>query len=144
MRGSATISDIGALVRLHTRHKLLLMAHSPLALSELGRLVASARDHPLTSVVNRYIMAFRTTIEQPATRGGHVNALQHMAGYLRHALADDERAAVTNAIAAFGAGRTALERPIALIRQHAAVHKVGYLLDQVYLNESLWQSSSRD
>ena len=35
--------DLGALVRFHTAHKLILMAHSPKAYQQLGRLVADAR-----------------------------------------------------------------------------------------------------
>ena len=34
---------LGGLVRFHTAHKLVLMAHSPKAYSELGRFVANAK-----------------------------------------------------------------------------------------------------
>jgi uncharacterized protein YbgA (DUF1722 family) len=144
MRDSAAIDDFAALLRFHTRHKLLLMSRSPAALNELGRLVANARKHSLAAVVESYMKILHETLERPATRGSHVNALQHMAGYFRDLLADEEHAEVTKAIAAFGAGRTELDTPLALIRRHATEHKVAYLLDQVYLDESAAAELHRD
>lgn len=137
MAGAVTLPDAAALVRFHTRHKLLLMAHSPAALSVLGRLVAKAGTQPVPALLEKYWPVFRNAVEQPASRGAHVNVLQHMAGYLRPVLDDDERREVTAAIDDFAGGTTSLSIPIALIRRHATAHQIHYLLDQVYLHESM-------
>ena len=136
MAGSATIPDAAALVRFHTRHKLLLMAHSPAALNLLGRLVANAGDGPVELLAGDYMTTFKNALEQPATRGGHVNALQHMVGYLRCVLTEDERRSVSDAIEQFAAGHASLAVPLSLIRRHAVTHRIQYLLDQVYLDVS--------
>ena len=136
MAGSATIPDAAALVRFHTRHKLLLMAHSPAALNRLGRLVANAGDGPVELLTGDYMTAFKNALEQPATRGGHVNALQHMVGYLRRVLTEEERRSVSDAIEQFAAGHASLAVPLSLIRRHAVTHRIQYLLDQVYLDVS--------
>jgi uncharacterized protein YbgA (DUF1722 family) len=125
------------LVRFHTRHKLLLMAHSPAALRRLGRLVAAsgaARPDAFGRLVHEYGALFRRTLAQPATRGGHVNALQHMAGYLRGEASPGDCRAVAGAIEEFGCGRAPLARPLALVRLLATSHAVPYLVDQVYLD----------
>lgn len=140
----AAIVDAAALVRFHTRHKLLLMAHSPSALTLLGRLVANAGGQPVALLAAGYLSAFMDVLEQPATRGGHVNALQHMVGYLRKAVTDDERRRVSEAIEDFAAARTPLATPLALIRQHATAHRIQYLLDQTYLDEARPVNLNRD
>ena len=112
------------------------MAHSPAALNLLGRLVANAGDGPVELLAGDYMTAFKNALEQPATRGGHVNALQHMVGYLRRVLTEEERRSVSDAIEQFAAGDTSLATPLSLIRRHAVTHRIQYLLDQVYLNVS--------
>ena len=136
MAHAATIPDAAALVRFHTQHKLLLMAHSPAALNSMGRLVAAAGERPIPFLLAEYMKRFHLALAQPATRGGHVNALQHMVGYLRRAVSDDERQEIADAIAAFASGRSPLSSALTIIRRHAASHRIAYLLDQVYLDAS--------
>jgi uncharacterized protein YbgA (DUF1722 family) len=49
---------IGAVVRFHTAHKLLLIAHSPEAYRRLGRLVAAAATLPAVELERRYTTTF--------------------------------------------------------------------------------------
>ena len=129
------LQDPASLVDFHTRHKLLLMAHSPNTLRVLGRLVASAgavRSNDFERLACEYGALFRQALAQTATRGGHVNALQHMAGYLRRLASPREYLELTRAIEDFACGRSPLAHPVALVRRLAAAHAVGYLLNQVY------------
>jgi uncharacterized protein YbgA (DUF1722 family) len=68
----------------------------------------------------------------PATRGRHVNVLQHMAATsTRPTPAPRRELAAT--IADYGRGLVPLVVPLTLIAHHARRHDVSYLLDQVYL-----------
>lgn len=136
MAHAATIPDAAALVRFHMRHKLLLMAHSPAALNAMGRLVAAAGERPIPLLLAEYMTRFHQALAQPATRGGHVNALQHMVGYLRRDVSDEGRREIAEAIDAFASGTSPLSSALAIVRRHAAVHRIAYLLDQVYLDAS--------
>jgi len=66
----------GALVRFHTEHKLSLMAHSTVAYTTLGRLVAGAKAVSCDELERRYTAAFMTALAAPATPRRHTNVLQ--------------------------------------------------------------------
>ena len=58
---------IGDLVRFHTAHKLTLLAHSPNAYRELGRLVANASGKQRRELERSYETVFMRALAQPAT-----------------------------------------------------------------------------
>jgi len=130
-RGSWTV---GAVVRFHSVHKLLLMAHSPEAYRDLGRLVAAARGVSRDEFATRYASRFTTALQSPATRRGHVNALQHAAGYLKDQLDRAAKAELTAAIEDYRRERVPLVVPMTLLLRRVHDHAVWYLADQVYLS----------
>jgi uncharacterized protein YbgA (DUF1722 family) len=127
---------VGALVRFHTMHKLLIMAHSPEAYVQLGWLVANSWALPPGEVARAYTSAFAAALGSPPSRGRHVNVLQHIAGHLSDLLAPDSKAELTAAIDGYRRGVLPLHIPVAMLGDHARVHQVGYLSKQVYLETS--------
>jgi uncharacterized protein YbgA (DUF1722 family)/uncharacterized protein YbbK (DUF523 family) len=123
----------GALVRFHAAHKLMLMAHSPAAYLEMGRLVARAASMQPADVERAYRHAFMSALTVVASRGRHANALQHMAGYLKDRLDRESRAELATAIADYRAGLVPLVAPMTLLRHHIRRHEVSYLLGQHYV-----------
>jgi uncharacterized protein YbgA (DUF1722 family)/uncharacterized protein YbbK (DUF523 family) len=123
----------GDLVAFHAQHKYAILAHSPQRYAELGRVVATAGRRRLDDVLAEYGASFAAAYAAPATRGRHVNALEHMAGFFTRALSDDERAELTGAIADYRRGATPLADPLSLIRAHVRRLRVTYLEQQVYL-----------
>ena len=123
----------GDLMRFHTSHKLLLLAHSPAAYTALGRLVAGARGSLPASLLEGYSVGFMTALTAMATRGRHSNVLQHMAGSFRRLVDDASRQHLADAIADYQQGMVPLIVPITLISHYAKLHHVEYLLGQVYL-----------
>ena len=124
---------VAALIRFHTAHKLTLMAHSPEAYRELGRLVARARALPRRDLERRYSSAFMGALAVLATRRRHVNALQHMAGYFKQALDRDSKAELLAAIDDYRRELVPLIVPMTLIRHHVRAQHISYLAGQVYL-----------
>jgi uncharacterized protein YbgA (DUF1722 family)/uncharacterized protein YbbK (DUF523 family) len=120
------------LMRFHARHKLLLLAHAPAAYARLGRLVASANGRVSRALLDEYGTAFMHALAVPATRGRHVNVLQHMAGYF-DAADTGSRRELAATIDDYGRGLVPLVVPLTLIAHHARRHDVRYLIDQVYL-----------
>ena len=129
--GTATLRA-GDLMRFHARHKLLLLAHAPAAYARLGRLVAGAKGRVARALFEEYATGFMAALAVPATRGRHVNVLQHMAGYFEAADTESRRELAAT-IADYGRGLVPLVVPLTLIAHHARRHDVGYLLEQVYL-----------
>jgi uncharacterized protein YbgA (DUF1722 family)/uncharacterized protein YbbK (DUF523 family) len=125
--------NLGALVRFHTAHKLMLMAHSPVAYRQLGRLVAGARSIPRQDIEERYTAAFMAALTVLATPPRQANVLQHMLGYLKDRLDRDSKAELLAAVEDYRHQLVPLIVPITLIRHHLRVHDVTYLTGQVYL-----------
>jgi len=125
---------VGTLVRFHTAHKLILMAHSPKAYRELGRLVAGARSMLRPELERRYTEAFMAALASRAHPGRHANVLQHMAGYFTRRLDLRSKEELSGAIDDYRRGLVPLIVPITLIRHHVRVHADPYLAQQIYLD----------
>ena len=125
--------SVGALVRFHTAHKLILMSHAPEGYRQLGTLVAAARTVPRGQLKERYAEAFMRTMAAMATRRRHTNVLQHMAGYFKNRLDRESKVELQNTIEDYRLGLTPLVVPITLLQHHVRVHNVEYLAGQLYL-----------
>jgi uncharacterized protein YbgA (DUF1722 family)/uncharacterized protein YbbK (DUF523 family) len=125
--------NAGAVVRFHTAHKLILMAHSPDAYRQLGRLVARLRDLSRKEIEQRYTAAFMAALAVIATPRRHTNVLQHMAGYLKDQLDRAAKAELLSAIDDYHRELVPLIVPLTLLRHYVRVHDVSYLAGQLYL-----------
>jgi uncharacterized protein YbgA (DUF1722 family)/uncharacterized protein YbbK (DUF523 family) len=125
--------NLDALVRFHTAHKLILMAHSPEAYRQLGRLVARARAVSRDEIRRLYTAKFMTALAVAATPRRHANVLQHMAGYFKNTLDGESKAELLSAIEDYRRGVVPLIVPITLFRHYIRIHDVSYLRGQLYL-----------
>jgi uncharacterized protein YbgA (DUF1722 family)/uncharacterized protein YbbK (DUF523 family) len=124
---------LGGLVQLHTAYKLVLMAHSPKAYTELGRLVAHAKRIPRAELPELYIRAMMAALRKITTPARNVNVLQHMVGYLREHLDSAARAELSELIDDYRAGLVPLIVPVIMIRHYVRKFDIAYLRGQVYL-----------
>lgn len=125
----------GVLVDFHTEVKLLLMAYSPEAYRDLGRLVADPAARPPDEVARAYRRAFLSAIAGEPSPGRHANALLHAAGYFSDRLAPAERRELTWSVERYrrsGRGLADLKRRL---RKLAERFDETYLLRQRYLKE---------
>jgi uncharacterized protein YbgA (DUF1722 family)/uncharacterized protein YbbK (DUF523 family) len=125
---------VADLVRLHSALKLTLLAHSPDAYRELGRLVASAKSQSRDSLRGRYEQECMAALEKLATRGRHANVLQHIAGYFQDKLDDASRRELRAHIEDYRRGFVPILVPLTLISHYVRVFDIEYLKSQVYLN----------
>jgi uncharacterized protein YbgA (DUF1722 family)/uncharacterized protein YbbK (DUF523 family) len=125
---------VADLIRFHTAHKLVLLAHEPGSYQSLGRLVARARDVPRAELATRYGTGFMGALARVATRKRHANVLSHVQGYFRGRIDADAREEIGALIADYRRGLVPLVVPITLIRHHVRAQGIGYLAGQVYLD----------
>jgi uncharacterized protein YbgA (DUF1722 family)/uncharacterized protein YbbK (DUF523 family) len=123
-----------ALVRFHTIHKYLLMAHSPQHYLTLGRLVGRAAQYRPKDLAHRYGELFMKTLAVKATMRKHVNVLQHIIGFFKTKLTAQERRELLGVIEDCRRGYAPLIVPLTLIRHYVAMLDVGYIREQLYLN----------
>jgi uncharacterized protein YbgA (DUF1722 family)/uncharacterized protein YbbK (DUF523 family) len=125
---------LGALVGFHAAHKLQLLAHSVEAYRSLGRVVAEAKRTPRAALRERYEREFMAALAVRATRGRHVNVLEHCVGYLRERVAPGVRASLAAQIADYRAGLVPLIVPVAMLRHYVEQLAIDYLAQQTYLD----------
>lgn len=126
--------SLKGLVEFHTRHKLLLMAHSPAAVRELGALVARGKAMGPGALRDAYLPALMEALKQKATVARNTNVLQHIAGYFKRALSPDERAELVEVIGRYRRGLVPLVVPVTLLAHYVRKYREPYLSGQHYLN----------
>jgi uncharacterized protein YbgA (DUF1722 family)/uncharacterized protein YbbK (DUF523 family) len=125
--------NLGTLVRFHTAHKLILMAHSPEAYQQIGRLVAGGSHLPRKELAPRYTKMFMSALATIATVARHTNVLQHMAGYFKDRLDKASKTELAETIDAYRNELVPLIVPITLLRHYVRIHNTSYLTAQLYL-----------
>ena len=124
------------LVDFHTRHKLVLMAHGPQRLRELGRLIAQAGTRDPEALAREYGERFMAALAYRATRRRHTDVLFHLMGYLKRSLDPGDKAELVELIHDYRRGLVPLIVPVTLLRHHFRRHPNPYVERQVYLS---WQ-----
>ena len=125
---------IGDLVRFHTAHKFLLLAHSPKAYRELGRLVAAAKTYGRRELRETYEAQFMAGISKAGTQAKNTNVLEHILGFFKKDLDRAARRELLDHIVDYRRGLVPLVVPLTLIAHYVRLLDIEYLRDQVYLN----------
>lgn len=122
------------LVDFHSRHKYLIMAHSPHAYKELGQRVADLKGRDLTEVCAVYLPILMSALKQAATVSKITNVLQHLMGYFKENLSADEKRELVEVLAAYHAEQVPLIVPVALLNHYVRKYDEPYLHLQYFLN----------
>ena len=69
-------------------------------------------------MADRYISALMACLKIVATRGNHVNVLQHIQGYLKNKLDDDDKKELIETIESYRQGIVPLIVPVTLLKHH--------------------------
>jgi uncharacterized protein YbgA (DUF1722 family)/uncharacterized protein YbbK (DUF523 family) len=125
---------LGHLADFHTRHKLLLLSHSPRHYREMGRIVATGKQRPLQRLFDDYEQRLLAAVALKSTIPKNVNVLHHLLGYFKKQLAADEKQEVLEVIENYRAGHLPLVVPLTLINHFVRKYRQPYLAQQVYLN----------
>ncbi len=125
-----------ALIDFHARHKLLIMAHSPSGVRELGRLLANPPDNntAATALQQQYLRLLMKYLKLPATVSKNTNVLHHIMGYFKKVLTHDEKQELLEIIAEYQAGAIPLVVPVTLLRHYLRKFPQPYLETQLYLH----------
>lgn len=124
---------MGTLIDFHTRHKLLILSHSPSHYREMGKLVAEGKNIPFDALVNRYESLLMPALTLKTTIKKNANVLQHLMGYFKKELSSDEKQEVLEIIDQYRIGYVPLIVPITLINHYVRKYGQPYLENQLYL-----------
>jgi uncharacterized protein YbgA (DUF1722 family) len=124
----------GGLVDFHSRHKLLIMAHSPKQYQVLGQWVAQGQGVSLDDLLLQYQEMLSSALRQKPTNKKNANVLHHILGYFKKDLTSDEKQEALEGIENYARGLLPLIVPVTLMNHYVRKYQQPYLRDQYYLN----------
>jgi uncharacterized protein YbgA (DUF1722 family)/uncharacterized protein YbbK (DUF523 family) len=124
----------GNVVDFHTKHKLLILSHSPKHYQMMGKLVAQAKNLPLKELYREYQTLLMESLGLKTTPKKNANVLQHMMGYFKEQLSSDEKQELLGVIDLYRKEIIPLIVPITLINHYVRKYDQPYLKKQIYLN----------
>jgi len=124
----------GNLVSFHTRHKLLILSHSPRHYETMGKWVAQAKDLPPKELYQKYQILLMEALLLKTTPKKNSNVLQHMMGYFKEQLSPDEKQELLEVIDHYRQEYIPLIVPATLMNHYVRKYNQPYLKEQVYLS----------
>jgi uncharacterized protein YbgA (DUF1722 family)/uncharacterized protein YbbK (DUF523 family) len=124
--------SMGQLVRFHTDHKLLLMAHSEAQLRLMGKLVANPNRLTPATVVALYDEQLRKAFSRAARFTSNINVMMHALGYFSRGLNAREKAHFLDLLERYRNGKVPLSGPVTLLRSFIVRFEEPYLLRQTF------------
>ncbi len=123
-----------SLTRFHGRHKLILMSHNQDMARELGRELSGSYTEDIHEYAEEYLTRLMGILKIKATRGNHVNVLQHIQGYLKKHLDKEDKRELTESIEQYRLGYLPLIVPITLLRHHFLKYPDDYIEQSYYMH----------
>jgi len=122
------------IVDFHTRHKLMILAHSQEAYRALGRRVADCGGQDPERFGADYVAELMAALRIRASRKNHTNVLKHVQGYLKDRIDSEDKQELNEVIERYRLGQVPLVVPITLLNHHFRRHPVEYMERQIYLH----------
>jgi len=122
------------LVDFHTRHKLLIMSHSPLINRELGKIAAEGKRQNPENIFSTYFELLVKAMGLKTTNKKNVNVLQHIMGYFKKNISHDEKQELIEITEAYRNEYVPLIVPVILLNHYVHKYNHHYLNQQYYLN----------
>lgn len=122
------------LIDFHARHKYMLMTHSQAAYQRLGRLLSQLKGVDLEKVADAYETELMAALKRRVGRKRHVNALQHVQGYLKERIDGDDKKELAESIEAYRREEVPLIVPMKLLRHYFRRNPDDYIDRQWYLD----------
>jgi uncharacterized protein YbgA (DUF1722 family)/uncharacterized protein YbbK (DUF523 family) len=122
------------LVEFHTRHKLLVLSHSPAHAKRMGKLVAEGKQMPIGEATTHYEGLLIEALRLKTTVKKNINVLEHILGYFKAQLSADEKQEVLEIFDRYRREFVPLIVPVTLLNHYVRKFDQPYLKQQVYLN----------
>lgn len=126
--------SIANLVDFHTRNKLLILSHSQKIYRKMGPIVASAKEHSLEVVFQRYEQNLMDALRLKTSPSKNTNVMLHCLGFFKKALSGDEKQELLEHIDSYRKEEIPLIVPVTLFRHYVRKYDQPYLKCQTYFN----------
>lgn len=123
-----------AFVEFHTRHKLLIMAHSPQHMRQMGKMIAGIKSHSLDDFRLQYQRILMDALRLKTTRRKNTDVLFHVMGFFKKRIGADEKHELVETIENYRKGYVPLIVPVTLLSHYVRKYDEPYLKEQVFLH----------
>ncbi len=127
-------SCVGNVVDFHSQNKLVLMAHSPKHLKQMGAMTAQGKGMGCSLLYLEYEKLLLEALRLKTTIKKHYNVMLHMLGYFRKDLSADEKQELLEVMGHYKEQLVPLVVPLTLFRHFVRKYDQPYLAQQSYLN----------
>ncbi|MGW8284965.1 MAG: YbgA family protein [Candidatus Deferrimicrobiaceae bacterium] len=124
----------GGLVNFHTDHKLLLLSRDRKGYTQMGKLVAAAKEMTPSVLYDRYQVLLMETLSAKPTVKKSADVLLHMMGHFKKVLTKDEKQELLEVITRYRQKLIPIIVPVTLIGHYVRKYRVSYLERQVFLH----------
>jgi len=129
--GGRPSSLISELQSFHQQHKFLLLSHDPEAYSRLGRIAANPEGRPAQEACQLYHLALAQALSTPPSPGKRVNALQHLFGFFKNCVNNEEKEHFLALLEEYREGLRPFSTALSLVEHLCRRFNHAYLLNQV-------------
>ena len=126
-------SCVGNVVDFHAANKLVLMAHSPRHLKEMGAMVARGKAMGCALLYREYETLLLAAMRLKTTVKKNYNVMLHMLGYFRNDLTADEKQELLDVMGHYKEQLLPLVVPLTLFNHYVRKYDQPYLAQQTYL-----------
>ena len=123
-----------AFVEFHTRHKLLIMSHSPKHMRLMGKMIAQIKSHSQNDFREKYQAMLMETLRLKTTPRKNTDVLFHVMGFFKKLITADEKQELREMIENYRKGYVPLIVPVTLLRHYVRKYDQPYLKNQFFLN----------
>jgi uncharacterized protein YbgA (DUF1722 family)/uncharacterized protein YbbK (DUF523 family) len=127
-------SCVGNVVDFHSRNKLVLMAHSPRHLKEMGAMAAQGKGMGCSLLYLEYEKLLLEALRLKTTIKKHYNVMLHMLGYFRKDLTADEKQELLEVMGHYKEQLVPMVVPLTLFKHYVRKYDQPYLAQQTYLS----------
>jgi uncharacterized protein YbgA (DUF1722 family)/uncharacterized protein YbbK (DUF523 family) len=121
------------LLDFHSRHKFNLLSHDQEIYRELGRFISGVTDDSVQKIADEYINTLMMAMRKKATRGNHVNVMQHLTGFLKNSLEPFEKEELTQLFTTYSQGDIPRIVPLTLLNHFFRKYPNAYINESYYL-----------
>lgn len=120
-------------VEFHTKHKLLVMSHSPNHMRLMGKLIAEVKGYGIDEFRSEYQKLLMEALRLKTTPRKHTDVLMHCMGFFKKLLSSDEKRELLEIIEQYRQRHLPLIVPVTLLNHYVRKYDPPYLRDQYYL-----------
>ncbi|XFA98684.1 DUF1722 domain-containing protein [Candidatus Izemoplasma sp. B36] len=119
------------LIKYHETHKYLFMTINKNILSEMGILLANTNKSNIYLLYQAYYLLLLKLFKNPFSKRNRINTLEHMYGYFKYLITEEEKSKYFEAQENYRLGKIAFSIPLNMIKEFAIKFNQTYILDQV-------------